>query len=311
MAVAASIDIGTNTLRLLAAEVKGGRIVREVLNLRANTRLGQGLSEGGRLLPEARKRTLDALNEFAEKLDEHGVKNVSAVATEALRRALDADDFIGEALQKTGIQIEVISGEQEAERTLAGVRAGVSGTAGPGEKLVIDIGGGSTEFIITPDWKKFTAKSVPLGAVSLFERFLPTDPPRDREIAELTSHCFVELRKLAGFLPERAGELIGTAGTITTLAAVEMGMEEYDPLKVTGHRITLERLDTLIGRFCGLTGEQRRLLAGLEPGREDIIVSGSILLRSIMGQIKADFITVCDYGLREGNLLYHAGRRHG
>lgn len=311
MAVAASIDIGTNTLRLLAAEVRGGRIVREVLNLRANTRLGQGLSEKGRLLPEARRRTLDALSGFAEKLDEHGITDVSAVATEAVRMASDADEFIGEVFERTGIRIEVISGEQEAARTLEGVRAGVGGMAGAGEKLVIDIGGGSTEFIVTADWEKFSAKSVPMGAVGLFERFLPTDPPRDREIAELTSHCFVKLRELEGFLPERAAELIGTAGTITTLAAVEMAMDEYDPVRVTGHRITLDTLDRLIGRFCGLTSEQRRILAGLEPGREDIIVSGSILLRAVMEKVSADSIMACDYGLREGNLLYHAGRRHG
>jgi len=303
MSKAASIDIGTNTLRLLAADVKGGRIARKILDMRANTRLGEKLEDGGRLLPEARQRTLDALAGFSEALRSQGIKNVSAVATEAVRRAGDADEFLREDFEKTGFEVEVISGVEEARRTLAGVKAGVGGLLRKGPKLVVDIGGGSTELVATDDLVKFEARSIPVGAVGLYERYITSDPPRNAELAAVASHCYKALGNLKGF--KRTGEitLVGTAGTITTLAAVEMSMEVYDPDRVTGHIITRQTLDRLLARFCGLTSEQRRLLAGLEPGREDIIVSGSVLLVAVMDTVSADSIMVCDYGLREGNLL--------
>jgi exopolyphosphatase / guanosine-5'-triphosphate,3'-diphosphate pyrophosphatase len=303
MSKAASIDIGTNTLRLLAAEVKGGRIARKLLDMRANTRLGEKLEDGGRLLPEAKQRTIEALAEFADALKSHGVRKVSAVATEAVRRATDADAFLKEVFEKTGFEVEVISGVEEAKRTLAGVKAGVGGLLGKGPKLVVDIGGGSTELVVTDDLVEFEARSIPVGAVGLYERFITDDPPRNAELAAVASHCYRELGKLKGFIPEGGIKLVGTAGTITTLAAVDMSMEVYEPDRVTGHILTRQTLDRLLSRFCGLTSEQRRLLAGLEPGREDIIVSGTVLLVAVMDAVSSDLITVCDYGLREGNLL--------
>src|SRR5512135_3914038 len=157
MPLLASIDVGTNTVRLLAAHVRDGRIVDEVLNLREITRLGEGLKKGGPLNPGARARTIEVLKEFAGKLKAAGVKGVRAVATEALRQASDARAFIADVTDATGLTLELISGEEEARRTLLGVKAGIGRTGMSGRKLIVDIGGGSTELIQTSDWARWEA----------------------------------------------------------------------------------------------------------------------------------------------------------
>lgn len=312
MPIAASIDIGSNTVRLLAAEVEGGVIVREVLNLRDITRLGEGLGAGGSLKPEARARTIEVLKGYAARLKSMKIKEVSAIATEALRRASDSEAFISDVKRETGLAIELISGEEEARRTLIGVRAGIGGHAGEGEKLLVDIGGGSTEVVTTSDWEDFRAVSLPLGAVTLYERYLVDDPPPGREMRELVNHCLGPLAALDKMRPKGGWRtLVGTAGTVTTLAAVDMRMEEYDPVRVTGHRMSRETVARLLSRFMGLTKESRRLLAGLEAGREDIILSGTAILGAVMDVAGAGSLVVCDYGLREGNLLRHCALSHG
>lgn len=305
MSLVASIDVGSNTVRLLAAEVAGGRIVRELLDLRANTRLGEGLAEGGTFNPQARERTLGTLREFSARLKQLRVRAVTAIGTEALRKASDAAGFVEEVRSETGLELDIISGEEEAGRTLMGVRAGIGHIAGDGDKLVVDIGGGSTELVATSNWDDYRAISLPLGAVSLYERFILGDPPSDADLAVLEAHSYATLGALDGFLPAGCGLLIGTAGTITSLAAVDMRMDEYDPVRITGHTMARDTVARLLSRFCGMTSEQRRLLAGLEPGREDIIVSGTTLLLAIMYRVEAESVVVCDYGLREGNLLYY------
>jgi exopolyphosphatase/guanosine-5'-triphosphate,3'-diphosphate pyrophosphatase len=306
MPLLASIDVGSNTVRLLAAEVEDSRIIKEVLNLREITRLGEGLVEGGRLKEAARARTIAVLKEYAAKLKVAGIKDVKVVATEALRRAADAAAFAADVKDAAGLTLEVISGEEEARLTLLGVKAGIGKLGFGGRKLLVDIGGGSTELVLTEGWDDFKALSLPLGAVSLHERFLISDPPADEEIVKLEGYCFLKLGGLDGFLGQQKPDLlVGTAGTITTLAAVDLAMDaaEYDPLRVTGHRISRDTVSRLLARFIGLPKENRRLIAGLEPGREDIIVSGTVLLAAIMDRAGADFIVACDFGLREGNLL--------
>jgi len=304
MPVLASIDVGSNTVRLLVAEVNEGRIVKKVLDLMEITRLGEGLSRHRRLRPEARRRTLEALKKFAARIDKTGAVGVTAVATEALRKAEDSAAFIADVKDETGLTLELISGEEEARRTLLGVRAGVSGFGLEGKKLIIDIGGGSTELVLTVDWVEHKTLSLPLGAVTLYERFLINDPPSTLELAELERHCMEVLSSLDDFIGGNGSiHLVGTAGTITTLAAVDMAMETYDPVKVTGHRISRDTVAILMRRFAGLSSENRKLIAGLEPGREDIILSGTVLLGVVMDKANTGSVVVCDFGLREGNLL--------
>ena len=164
----ASIDVGTNTVRLLAAEVEEGRITREILNLREITRLGESLAEGGALSPAARERTVRVLAEWARRLEDEAVFDVSAIATEALRRSRDAEGFVGEVSERAGFNLHIISGEEEARLTLIGVRSGLGVNGHQGQKLILDIGGGSVEFVLTEDWNHFKAVSLPIGAVGLY-----------------------------------------------------------------------------------------------------------------------------------------------
>ena len=304
-----SIDVGSSTIRLLAAEAGKGRIKRQILNLREMTRLGAGLKDGGRLSASSRQHTLKVLKEFSERLIEAGVDHVSAVATEALRKASDSADFVAEVKRETGLDIEILSWEEEARRTLLGIRAGMEGHDIEGWKLLIDIGGGSTELITTMDWNSRTIGSLPLGAVSLYERFILNDPPSDIEMSELLSYCFGIIGKVEIRPGGKTPVLIGTAGTITTLAAVDLNLEEYDPAKVTGHVLARDTVDKVLSRFTGLSQENRKLIMGLEPGREDIIVSGTLLLGALMDAAGAGSLIVCDSGLREGNLLDFIGKK--
>ncbi len=311
MPLIASIDVGTNTLRLLAAEVRGGKIIREALNLRETTRLGEGLKTGGgRLKAEARERTIRTLAEFSKRMLEAGVEGVSAVGTEALRRASDAGDFVREARDEAGIILKIIPAEEEARLTLLGVKSAIGESFPAGRKLVMDIGGGSTEIILTEDWSRHISVSIPIGAVSLFERFLINDPPTPLEMSGLITFCNeTVLPRLKGFTGGDKPALVGTAGTITTLAAVDLAQEAYDPAKITGHVLGRERISAFEARLAGLPRESRRLIAGIESGREDIIVSGTLLAGVIMDAFGADKITVCDWGLREGNLLDYYNKK--
>ncbi len=304
MSLWASLDVGSNTVRLLVAEVAKGKIVREVLNLREITRLGEGLKDGEALKPEARERTMRVLKDYAARLKALKVKGVSAIATEALRKASDSDGFVSEVLEESGLELSIISGTEEARRTLAGIKSGLEGLDSASEKLLVDIGGGSTELISTRDWNGHKSISLPIGAVSLYERFLYDDPPTAQQVRDLEKYCYKTLMGVKGIKPEGGwAHMVGTAGTITTLAAVELGLDVYDPQKVTGRRMGRASVAKFLSRFRGLTKENRRLIAGLEPGREDIILSGTALLGVLMDWAGVDFIVVCDYGLREGNLL--------
>jgi len=304
-----SIDVGSSTVRLLAVEAENGRIKRQILNLREMTRLGAGLKEGGCLSAGSMARTLEVLREFSDRLSDAGVEHVSAVATEALRIASDSAEFVAEVRRETGLELEVLSWEEEARRTLLGIRSGMEGHDIEGWKLLIDIGGGSTELITTLDWQSHTIRSLPLGAVSLYERFLLNDPPSNLEMSELLTYCFGIIGKVEIRPDGKTPVLIGTAGTITTLAAVDLNLEEYDPSKVTGHVLTRDTVDKVLARFTGLSKENRKLIMGLEPGREDIIVSGTLLLGVLMDAAEAGSIIVCDSGLREGNLLDFMGKK--
>jgi exopolyphosphatase/guanosine-5'-triphosphate,3'-diphosphate pyrophosphatase len=297
------MDVGTNTVRLLLAEAEAGRITRNVLDMRANTRLGEGLRATGEISPEAAERTLVAITEFAEAVRPHGPDAASVIGTEAIRRAGNSGWFVGEIKRRAGLDIEIISGEEEARRMLIGVRAGVGDIAGAGPKLVIDIGGGSTELVATDDFDGFEAVSVPIGAVTLLEDCVSSDPPSDNDLERVREHAHEALAPYARFFgPDR--KLVGTAGTITTLAAIELGMTEYDPARITGHAISRDALSGMIERFKTVDAATRCGLPGLETGREDIIISGAILLGVLMDMSLSGGIIVSDYGLREGNLLY-------
>jgi exopolyphosphatase/guanosine-5'-triphosphate,3'-diphosphate pyrophosphatase len=303
--ILAGIDIGTNTLRLLIAEI-GPSTYREIRSERRITRLGLELDRTGLLSRKDRERSLVALAEFSELIKQHAVLHVAAVGTSALRNAANSREFLDEAKQRTGIDIRVITGREEARLALRGValmlRDTGRGSADPlASAVIIDIGGGSTEIIVTHPKGEPDAMSLPLGAVYLTERFIQHDPPTGDEINRLRRSVREGLASQRDlFHPDPARIFVGTAGTITTLAAVNQGLAEYDPEKINRFVMTRKFIDDIILKLGSLTLEQRRAIRGLEPGREDIILAGAIVAQEIMESFLSTSMLVSDWGLREG-----------
>jgi len=309
--ILAGIDIGTNSIRLLIAEIRSGAF-REIYSARRTTRLGKDLDCTGRLSPDAMERSFSVLSEFSVHIRNFPACQTSAIGTSALRNASNAHEFIAEVRRRTGIDVSVISGEEEARLTLLGVRSALQisenrGGYPPASTLVIDIGGGSTEFIVTNDRNETFVQSLPLGAVYLAERCITTDPPALNELAALRQVIRTELdraEKSGPALPHGPGKrpdrFIGTAGTITTLAAMDQGMVVYDPARINGSILTRVALDRIVETLVSSTLLERRTMAGLEPGREDIILPGAVIMQEIMERYAYPEMLISDWGLREG-----------
>jgi len=308
--ILAGIDIGTNSIRLLIAETGPGAF-RELYSTRRTTRLGKDLDRTGMLSPDAMARSLSALIEFSACIHRFSADQTSAIGTSALRNASNAHTFIADVRQRTGIDISVISGEDEARLTLRGVKSALQEEGMKADlldsALVIDIGGGSTEFIVTSECSRPLVQSLPLGAVYLSERYVTADPPGADALAALRQTVRSELDKAEQRGPalshgpgERPKLLIGTAGTITTLAAMDQAMTVYDPARINGSVLTQGAVNGIVQTLVRSTAAERRTLAGLEPGREDIILSGAIIAQEIMERYAYLEMLVSDWGLREG-----------
>ncbi len=299
--ILAAIDIGTNTLRLLLAEISAGAL-REIHSDRRITRLGQDLCRTGRISLSARDRSIAALADFNRSMTRYGTDHVAAVGTSALRNASNADDFITAVREITGIEIRVISGEEEARLTLLGVTRALD--IRNKRALVMDIGGGSTELILSRPEGRSRVISLPLGAVYLTEHFLKGDPPAADEMEQARRMIESELDK-HGWLEHVSADvvLIGTAGTITTLAAMNMKLTDYDPARINGARLSRKSIDGLVSVLSSTAVRDRQTLPGLEPGREDIILAGAVVCREIMNRLGFQQVQVSDWGLREGILF--------
>ncbi len=307
--ILAGIDIGTNTLRLLVAETGPDRF-RELAADRRITRLGQDLDRTGMLSAGAMERSVAALSVFAEVIADSGAEGVSAVGTSALRKASNTREFLSLVRDRTGIDISVISGEEEAQLTLLGVAAAFPAGQGTGHALdsamIIDIGGGSTEVIAAKAGRAAAALSLPLGAVYLTERFIAHDPPREAEMVQLRQAVGAELAVLEKIMPAGAGRpssFVGTAGTITTLAAMDQKLAEYDPARINGYRLTRPAMDRIVRELALRSHAERRLMPGLEQGREDIVLAGAVVAQELMGRYGYGEMLVSDWGLREGIVL--------
>lgn len=306
--ILAGIDIGTNTLRLLIADVGPGSF-RELISERKITRLGQDLDRCGVLSPGAMERSLNALAVFQKNIEQQGVRYTSAFGTSALRRAANSSVFIDRVRKETGLMVRVASGEEEARLTLLGVAQSLAANGGlPGKALgaafVVDIGGGSTEIIITHPDRKPVIASLPLGAVYLADRFIKNDPPSPDDLARLRHSVREELDASAGTLQPAVNCIcIGTAGTIATLAAIAQGLDKYDPEKINRSILTREFINAAVLKLEASTLEDRKKIRGLETGREDIILSGSIIAQEIMHCYGFDSLVVSEWGLREGIVI--------
>lgn len=298
----ASIDVGSNSVRLLVGEVRGGRVL-PLLRGRSVTRLAAGIERTGRLSGPGMEATIQALKLYSAEIKSRGATHARAVGTSALREADNAWPFLGRVASETGTKVEVISGEEEARLTARGVLASVRVGA---TALIIDIGGGSTEWMLCEGGEVLRSGTVAVGVVKLLERHLHTDPPSLDELRALEKEadalCGEVLRRVGGLLRNDA-VLIGTAGTATTLASIDLGLEAYDPERVHTHEIPLERLREKARLLISLPLEKRRVLRGLEPERADLIVPGAVLLIKLLEGMGLGSLVVSDHGLLEGILL--------
>ena len=290
----ATLDIGTNTLLLLIAEKDASGTWQPVVERARIEGLGKGVDATRRLDPARVAGALDAVAEYAECIRQAGVTRVAAVGTQALREAENGGAFVGPAEELLGCGIEIISGDREAELSFLAVTRSVS-AAGAGDVLVFDVGGGSTELITGRDGRKTSARSVAVGAVRMTERFVASDPPTSNELDALRSGIETGL----GEVP-RAPTVVGVAGTVTTLAAIVLGLESYDGAKVHGLRIPTHEVQTQVVRISAMTLAQREALPGLPPKRAPLMVAGAAIVERVLAASGASELTVSDRGVRWG-----------
>lgn len=305
----AAIEVGSNTLRLLIGCVREDRIVR-LRQERSVTRLGKNMQRAGTLNSAGVEASIRTLVFFKEILKSCGVHSVTAVGTSALREAADTAAFIERVRKETGIGIEVISGEREAELTRQGLCRDALWCASQRQDVIVDLGGGSTEMIVCGDGT--SQGSIPIGAVKLSNLFLRSDPPTAEELHKAIQYVYKEVNRYLlknNIRPALlgSGELIVTGGTATTVASIDLGLESYDGDRVHRHRVTYLALKTLHAKLSGMTVEEREGIRGMGRDRADIIVPGILILLILMEIMKKNRVTISDYGLLEG--LLSEGRR--
>ena len=289
----AAIDLGTNSTRLLVADVEDGRL-EEVERRLTITRLGEGVDARRRLLPLPIARVRNVLTEYRRALEEHGAERALAVATSAVRDAENGEAFLGEVEWSYGFTTRLLTGEEEALLTLRGV---TSGRELEPRTLLLDVGGGSTELVVGgPDGVDSHA-SLDLGCVRLTERFLHGDPPVAEELAACAEHVRAALPDLD------VHAAVGVAGTVTTLAALDLGLAEYDPEAIHGHRIPAAAVEEQLARLAALPLEERRRVPGLEPERAAVIVAGVVIVREVLRAYGLDALEASERDILHGAAL--------
>jgi exopolyphosphatase/guanosine-5'-triphosphate,3'-diphosphate pyrophosphatase len=306
----AGVDIGTLTCRLLIAEVPSAGPLHELRSERRILRLGEDVDRTRRLGVSSIERVLSCLKDWREVIRGYRVDGCTAVATSAVRDAANRDEFIDRVKKEVGFDVEIITGEEEARRTMLGIRSGLP--ADVMDVLALDIGGGSTEFILHCPGCPPSIRSVDIGVVRLSERVLVHDPPTAQEIQQAREWVRRDSEAaLAVIRRSTCTTFVGTAGTITSLAAMAQKLPSYQPARIHNYRLTLETIAGLEQQLLERTKAERIGMAGLEKDREDVIVAGSIILRTIMDTLGENECLVSDLGLREGVLIDMAERSRG
>jgi exopolyphosphatase / guanosine-5'-triphosphate,3'-diphosphate pyrophosphatase len=300
----AVVDLGTNSTRLLVADVAGAELGE--LERRTNvTRLGEGVDATGRLADAAIERVVDVLSDYREEIDRRGVERIVAVATSAVRDAENGAEF-GELLrERFGIDAQTIPGEEEARLTFLGATSGRP----KDETLVIDIGGGSTEYVIgLPGSKPDFHVSTRLGSVRHSERYLHDDPPSNQQVAELRRGAQeIVAGEVPGELREQVVRGIAVAGTATSLAAIDQELDPYDPERVHGYELTRDACERMLAMLAALPLAERREVTGLHPDRAPTIVAGVAILVESMHAFGLARMEVSEADILHGAALDAAG----
>ncbi|MFD9333473.1 exopolyphosphatase [Streptomyces sp. NPDC060028] len=303
----AGIDCGTNSIRLLVADCDPatGELV-ELDRRMTIVRLGQGVDKTGRLAPEALERTFAACREYAAVIKELGAQRLRFVATSASRDAENRDEFVRGVLDILGVEPEVISGDQEAEFSFTGATKELTGTDHLEKPfLVVDIGGGSTEFVVGEEHVR-AARSVDVGCVRMTERHLVvdgvvTDPPSEAQIAAIRADIEAALDLAAQTVPlTEARTLVGLAGSVTTVAAIALGLAEYDSAAIHHARIPYEKVREISERMMTATHAERAAIPVMHPGRVDVIAAGALVLLAIMERTGASEVVVSEHDILDG-----------
>ncbi|MYW02206.1 Ppx/GppA phosphatase family protein [Streptomyces sp. SID3343] len=298
----AAIDCGTNSIRLLVAEIDPATGTLVDLDRRMRiVRLGQGVDKTGRLAPEALERTFGACREYAMAITELGAERVRFVATSASRDAENRDVFRDGVREILGVEPEVITGDEEAALSFAGATRELAGTDGLATPyLVVDIGGGSTEFVLGTD-RPEAARSVDIGCVRMTERHLRSDPPTAAQIAAATADVEAAIALAADVVPmDRARTLVGLAGSVTTVAAIALDLDDYDSTAIHHARLTLDQVRTVTASLLASTHDERALVPVIHPGRVDVIGAGALVLRTIMERTGLTEVVVSEHDILDG-----------
>jgi exopolyphosphatase/guanosine-5'-triphosphate,3'-diphosphate pyrophosphatase len=297
----AAIDCGTNSIRLLVADLPPSSDpdapLVDLSRRMEIVRLGQGVDRTGRLAAEAIERTRVALAGYADEAAALGATRVRMCATSASRDAANADDFRDMVVATLGVPPEVVTGDEEARLSFTGA---VRGLDLPGPYLVVDIGGGSTEFVVgSADVD--AAISVDIGCVRMTERHLHGDPPTPAQVAAAEADITAAVDRALGAVPGReAATLVGLAGSVTTVAAIALGLTAYDPARIHRSRMSYEEVAKVSADLLGRTARQRMEIPVMHPGRADVIGAGALVLRIIMERAEARSVVASEHDILDG-----------
>ena len=293
----AAIDCGTNSIRLLIADIDGNNF-REVVRDMEIVRLGQGVDETGQFHPDAIARTLAAVDKFAAEIAKRGVEKIRFCATSATRDATNRHLFVDGVRDRLGIELEVISGDEEAALSFAGAIKDLDPSNGP--FLVVDIGGGSTEFVFGTSTVE-AARSVNIGCVRMTERHFASDPATVQQIESARTDIQAAIAQAAAVVPiTQAKTLVAVAGTATTVAAAALNLPEYDRYAIHLSRISAKQTHDAATMFATSTREQRLALGYMHPGRVDVIAAGSLVLSEIMKATAASEFVASESDILDG-----------
>jgi exopolyphosphatase/guanosine-5'-triphosphate,3'-diphosphate pyrophosphatase len=297
----AALDCGTNSLRLLIADIDGAGL-SDVVRRMEIVRLGEGVDRTGRLSEAALERTFAVLDSYAEQIRSLGAERVRMVATSATRDAENRSVFVAGVRDRIGVEPDVVSGDGEAALSFEGATRELRGTAAfAAPYLVVDIGGGSTELVLGDDSGPRAARSIDIGCVRMTERHLHDDPPTAAQIKAALADVDAALDEAATTVPiHEARTLVGLAGTVTTVVAIAIGLEAYDPDRIHHSRVSAADVAAVSARLLAASREERAAMPVMHPGRVDVIGGGALILDAVVRHVGTDAVVASEHDILDG-----------